>query len=113
MSSTISYRVIESFEDNSITPEKWNELLSHGSTDVIFMTWQWQRAWWQAFGRGKLLIVIAEKNEETIAIAPLFSEYGMIYFVGSGGSDYLDFIGGISDEILEGLFLKAIEEIEG
>lgn len=108
----ISYKLLESFDEEQLFPELWNNLLAKGSSDVIFMTWQWQKVWWQVFGRGKLLIVVAVANQEPIAIAPLFAEYGMLYFVGSGGSDYLDFIGDINDPgILEGMLLFAIEQV--
>ncbi len=92
----ISYRLYDSFDPDIVS--KWNELLPHGNTDAIFLTAQWQQTWWNVFGRGKLLIVVAQENEKPIAIAPLFADEGMVFFVGSGGSDYLDFIGNISNE---------------
>ena len=79
---------------------------------MIFMTYQWQKAWWQVFGRGKLLIVVAKRDENILAIAPLFEDQSMIFFVGSGGSDYLDFIGNITDkEVLENMLVLASKEV--
>ncbi len=110
--SVITYRLSGGFDDPLISCDHWNGLLSKGSSEVIFMTWQWQKAWWEFFGRGKLLIMVAEQNEKPVAIAPLFSEDGMVYFIGSGGSDYLDFIGDVTvDETLENLLLLTMEHV--
>lgn len=42
---------------------------------------------------GQLMLILAERNGQPVALAPLFADSGMVYFVGSGGSDYLDFVG--------------------
>lgn len=108
----IEYRVLNSFSDPTISPDLWNSLVTAGSSDVIFITWHWQKTWWDVFGRGDLLLIIAEKQGKAIAIAPLFSEYGMVYFVGSGGSDYLDFIGNIQDvSVIQGMLMVAEESV--
>jgi CelD/BcsL family acetyltransferase involved in cellulose biosynthesis len=98
--SEITIHVVESFDDPLASPARWDAVLRRGKTDVVFLTWHWQRAWWEAFGRGTLLLIVAERDGETVAIAPLFAEAGMIFFVGSGGSDYLDFIGDISEPVV-------------
>ena len=109
---SIQYRILEGFDDSSITPDIWNDLIQKGTVNEIFLTWQWQKAWWQVFGRGKLLLITVEQDGKHSAIAPLFSDGGMIFFVGSGGSDYLDFIGDISStDMLEHILLLAIKEV--
>src|SRR5262249_34287623 len=73
---------------------------------------EWQQTWWDAYGRGTLLLAAARQDGRMVALAPMFAEDGMVYFVGSGGcgSDYLDFIGDISGpEILDGL-LAAVRD---
>ena len=95
--SRVQFRRLSGFEDSSIAPGSWNELLQQSSSDVVFLTWHWQKVWWDVFGRGELLLIVAEKDQEPVAIAPLFADSGMVYFVGSGGSDYLDFIGDVND----------------
>jgi CelD/BcsL family acetyltransferase involved in cellulose biosynthesis len=94
----VNTRLLSGFDDPTISPEQWNELLCQGDTNEVFLTWQWQQAWWESFGSGQLLLISAERNGRFVALAPLFAEKGMVYFVGSGGSDYLDFIGDISDD---------------
>ena len=98
-SGSTKCNLLSGFDDPLIPSELWNNLLRIGSSDVIFMTWQWQKTWWEVFGRGQLLLVLVEDDGKPIAIAPLFADSGMIYFVGSGSSDYLDFIGNLGDAI--------------
>jgi len=93
----IKTHVYNSFDEPALSAAQWNALLGVSNTDVIFLTWHWQRAWWETVGRGQLLLIAAERAGAIIAIAPLYAECGMVYFVGSGNSDYLDFIGDISD----------------
>lgn len=106
------YRLLNGFDDSRITPVIWNELLSQGPSDFVFLTWHWQKIWWDVFGRGKLLIILAEKQGKPIALAPLFADTGMIFFIGSGGSDYLDFVGDLRDpEVIEYMLLIAVEQV--
>ncbi|HUT15535.1 MAG TPA: GNAT family N-acetyltransferase [Anaerolineae bacterium] len=57
----------------SLQPE-WDTLLQRSATNVIFLTWAWQRAWWNAFGSGKDLRVLAlrDGNGHLEAIVSLF-----------------------------------------
>ena len=110
--SQVRTRVLKGFNDASFGPDCWRALLSCGDSDVMFLTREWQCAWWESFGRGQLLLILAEMDGEDIALAPFFTEAGMVYFVGSGGSDYLDFIGNISDpHILDALLTKARKSV--
>ena len=112
MSEPLVTRVLNGFHDPLVAPNAWNALLTTGDSDVLFLTWQWQEAWWRSFGRGRLLLVAVEKRGRPIAIAPLFADSGMVFFVGSGGSDYLDFVGDVSDpNVLESLLSVAIGSV--
>lgn len=109
---TITTRVLRGFDDPSFSPADWERVLATGQSDVVFLTWHWQSAWWESFGRGELLLIVAERDGEVVALAPLFTEAGMIYFTGSGGSDYLNFIGDISvPEILDALLVEAKQRV--
>ena len=100
----VNIEVLKGFDDPRCGPAVWNALVARGGTDAIFLTWEWQKAWWDSFERRGLLLLGAERDGELVAIAPFFAEEGMIYFVGSGGSDYLDFVGEIrAPEVLDGL----------
>ena len=112
--SEVQYHLLHGFEDPLISPEIWNNMVQQGSTNEIFLIWQWQKAWWEVFGRGKLILILAEHGGKPFCIAPLFADHGMIYFTGSGGSDYLDFIGSPgSSIILEKMLVLATEQISG
>src|SRR5205823_4616775 len=78
--------VLEGFDDPTLGPAAWEDLLGRGESPVVFLTWHWQRSWWDSFGRGQLLLIVVESQGRVVALAPLFAEAGMIFFVGSGGS---------------------------
>ncbi|MBU1822985.1 MAG: GNAT family N-acetyltransferase [Bacteroidetes bacterium] len=102
------FRVLTGFDqvDSAI----WNAMLRQGPTNELFLTWEWQQCWWEVFGRGKLLLVVAEQAGIPVAIAPLFLDEGMVFFVGSGGSDYLDFIGSPDYDVLAGMLGAAVQQ---
>jgi len=100
--------LLEKIDESSISPECWGDLLGTGETDTVFLTWHWQYTWWNTFKRGRLLFIAVECEGRKVALAPLFTESGMIYFVGSGGSDYLDFIGNTSNpEVMDAILERA------
>jgi CelD/BcsL family acetyltransferase involved in cellulose biosynthesis len=93
---------------------QWQRLLSHSDTDVVFLTKQWLEAWWTTVGEGELLLIAAERDGEVIAIAPLFALEGMVFFLGAGESDYLDFIGDLHDpEVMSALLAVARDSTPG
>ena len=109
----VKYGVYHSFDDACFSPGGWNDLVEKAGGHV-FMTWHYQKVWWEVFGRGKLLIIAVFEKDTLTTIAPLFADEGMIYFVGSGGSDYLHFIGNVSDiDVLGNMLHLAMEEVEG
>jgi CelD/BcsL family acetyltransferase involved in cellulose biosynthesis len=71
----------------------WNRLVVNRPGATFFQTLAWQRAWWETFARGQLLLLATYQGGRLSAVAPLFADGGMVFFVGSGGSDYLDFLG--------------------
>lgn len=91
-----------------IDEDDWHRLLARSPTRTIFQTPEYLKCWWSCFGRGQLLLVRAYDDEGLRAIAPLFVDYGMVYFIGSGGSDYLDFISrDMSTDLLRALLNRA------
>ena len=95
--SAVTARVLDGFDDPDVGPEAWNALVRRGDSDVVYLTWQFQHAWWTTLGRGQLLLVAAWRDGQLAAIAPFYVDSGMIFFVGSGVADYMDFIGDITD----------------
>lgn len=56
----------------SVIKEDWNHLLQESSNNEFFLTWEWVYTWWQVYGKGKKLFIIAVKDENDIlaGIAP-------------------------------------------
>lgn len=89
--------------------EEWNVLLGHSHMRVPFLTYEFQRAWWDHLGGGEWkdaqLNILIARNEDhrLIGVAPLFRSQkteGMadLYFIGSHEiADFLDFIVGPED----------------
>lgn len=109
--SNVDVRVLSGFDDPAVTPDVWSELLRRGDTDGVNLTWHWQRCWWETFGRGQLLLIAVQRAGELIALAPLFTEAGMIFNICP--EDRLDMIGNVSDpEILDAILKTAIASVE-
>ena len=107
-------RVLQGFDDPAFSADAWNALLHTGDTDVVYLAWQWQRAWWKTMGRGRLLLVAAERDGRVVALAPFYADSRMVFFVGSGSADYMDFIGDISDPaVLDVLLETARAQVPG
>ena len=115
MMSSVNTRVLQGFDDPSFGPMQWEQLLSRTDSDIVYMTWHWQRAWWEAYGTGGLLLITAERNGEVVALAPFYSDQGMIFFGSSQfESDYLDFVGDVSDpQVLDALLCAARDATPG
>jgi CelD/BcsL family acetyltransferase involved in cellulose biosynthesis len=57
----------------ALRPE-WTQLLQRGATNTVFLTCEWQQAWWNTFGADRTLQLITLRNEDEHleAIIPLF-----------------------------------------
>jgi CelD/BcsL family acetyltransferase involved in cellulose biosynthesis len=99
---------LEGFNDRRCAALQWNNLLRSSATDTVFLTREWQESWWQSFDRSGLLLLAVYANDELKGIAPFFAEEGMVYLVGSGGSDYLDFVGQVINQDTFVAILKAV-----
>ena len=108
----VTARLLWGFDDPSFGPDAWGALLHQGDTDVVYLTWHWQRSWWETLGCGQLVLIAAERAGRVVAVAPFYADSGMIFFVGSGVSDYLDFIGDIGDaDVLDALLRTARAQV--
>jgi CelD/BcsL family acetyltransferase involved in cellulose biosynthesis len=105
-------RVLDDFGAAGLQAPRWDGLLARSATDVVFLTAEWQRLWWQAFADEQLLIVLAERDGEAVALAPVFAVEGSVSLVGSGNSDYLDFLGRPEEAVLAAMLEAACEAAE-
>jgi CelD/BcsL family acetyltransferase involved in cellulose biosynthesis len=93
---------IEVHEDASTFVElqpEWNGLLQRSGTNTIFLTWEWQRTWWDWYGEESRLCILAVRDgRELVGLAPLHAGSnsegrGVLQLVGGTElSDYLDVI---------------------
>ena len=83
---------------------EWRELLSTSDADPLFMSWEWSYSWWNHFGAGRALRLVAVRDgARLVALAPLvvrgrafrrLQPFESLEFLGTGtaGSDYLDLV---------------------
>jgi len=75
----------------------WRELFTAAKGAPLFLSFEWMSLWWKHFGtREKLLVLTVWKAERLVGIAPLMLSRRqgarVIEFIGTGRSDYLDFL---------------------
>lgn len=67
---------------------EWNDLLKRSAFDTLFLTWEWQRTWWEHLGGGDLfLIAMRDGQDRLTGIAPLYRT------VSAGGERKLNIVG--------------------
>ena len=45
----------------------------------MYLTWHWQRSWWETLGCGQLVLIAAERAGRVVAVAPFYADSGMIF----------------------------------
>lgn len=76
-------KVITEFKDFLALEEDWKKTLEASLSDSVFLTFEWMRAWWKAFGKDKQLLVLLVKDSEgkVSGIAPLMLSKKKIFGV--------------------------------
>ena len=86
----------------------WEALIRQGAPATVFTSWEFQNAWWEAFGSDWELHLLSLGDEGgDFGIAPLMQRGGDFFFVGGVEvCDYLDFLAlpGRLEEVVEGVF---------
>ncbi len=89
---------------------EWNALLRRSVVDQLFLTWEFQRTWWQHWGEGTIYILAWRDQGELVGIVPLYVARvdGARHIRLNGGTevaDYLDLIvaPGYEPRIVQGL----------
>src|SRR5580704_1314371 len=103
-------RILSGFDDPACAPDRWQALLSHSPTNVVYLTYPWQRAWWETHGCGRLMLVAAERDGEVIALAPFYCFKSGIYFVGAGEAEYVEFSGDTRDPAVLAALIRTARE---
>lgn len=102
-------------EDLSSLEPEWRELLTSCSGHAaVFQSPAWLRTWWEEFGSGRELVLLAAREEQRlVGIVPLMREGRRLSFAGDTEvCDYMDFpcTGSREAELLAALFRSLGEE---
>lgn len=87
---------------------EWNDLAHRSISDLIFLTWEWQSTWWDAYQPGELWVLsVRDEDDKLIGIAPWFisQEDGerIVRCIGCEDvTDYLDVI--VDEDYVEAVF---------
>ncbi len=116
--SKLQLQEYKSWDELALIRTAWEGLLAESPSRTIFLTWEWLKPWWDAFGGGRRLIALAAPDDEggLVGLALLSSERRRIVtgitlktlrLLGDGStdSDTLDFI---VREGYEGSFVKSV-----
>lgn len=103
---------------DSLRPE-WNALLKQSTSDVLFLSWEFQKTWWDHFGPGCELRLMTVRDDagRLIGIAPLYAERDenrlrLRLIGGIEVADYLDFVAARerADDVLNVIFAALCEQ---
>ena len=72
----LSAALLRRWNDLDALRPEWNTLLQASAADTVFLTWEWIKAWVDAFGwrREPLLIAVRDRSGRLCALAPLYRE---------------------------------------
>jgi len=98
---------------------RWNGLLDRSKLPSVFLSWQWQTQWAQAFARDRRLHLLSVSDEDggLTGLLPLYEEQAatLRFLGGVDVSDYLDVIvaAGREEEVWHALLQhRATESVE-
>lgn len=84
----MEYRVLDSIEP--IAPE-WDDLATRAGAPP-FLRPGWFKAWWNAFGRGRLEIVTLREGGTLTAVAPMYRHWGTLLAIANIHSPLYSFL---------------------
>ncbi len=104
------YTTADAFDELA---EAWNDLMGRAVSAPVFMTVEYQKIWWQHFGRGNLrIITVYTADGLPVGLAPLFVDGDELHFVGCVDvSDYLDFL--VDRNHIEGVYAAIVDYLSG
>jgi len=101
--------------------DRWEGLLGHTNNKSIYQSYKWISTCWEYFGGDGLYLLAASQDDQILGIAPLMVEqmrvkglplFRILRFIGSGPSDYLDFIlkKGWERNVLDGFIAYLVKD---
>lgn len=104
------YRDTRVFDD---LRAEWNELLHRSPADSVFSTWEWAKAWWEAYHPGELWVITCrDADNKLLGIAPWFikAEDGARVVQTIGSIDVTDYLDVIVDGSCTSVVLECLAE---
>lgn len=104
MTSSVQVRVVESGAELAGLATQWEALQKDAPTTSVFASFDWQKVWWESYGRGQpLRLVLASEHGALVGILPLYIQtlpmlrypVRLLRFVGTGGDTFPDDLGPI------------------
>ena len=90
---SLTTRIITQFSELEQMEADWRRLRNANPTAEIFSAFNWNAAFWDAYGTGfELCTPVVYRNEVPVGILPLFRDGRTIRFLGTPRSDYNDFL---------------------
>ncbi|MDB6093014.1 MAG: hypothetical protein JWM32_576 [Verrucomicrobia bacterium] len=72
--STISFKVLHSFEGAEPFRKEWNDVVASSKADV-YQTFEWSATWWKFYGNGRHLhILLGYEKDDLVGVIPFFTE---------------------------------------
>ncbi|MBI1912734.1 MAG: GNAT family N-acetyltransferase [Deltaproteobacteria bacterium] len=96
--SLLNIMEIDTVDELESIRDEWTELFSRCASATPFQSPQWLIPWWNHFGNGRLMCLTVRIEGRLAGIAPLYLGFNKtekkkeIFFIGTGISDYLDFL---------------------
>lgn len=104
--SKLDVRVTDSAAGFDELGPSWKALHDADPEASVFVSWDWMRPWWNYYGKGQLLrLLAAYKDEQLVGILPLWVQRKtsgalaprLLRFVGTGGDTAPDYLGPVYD----------------
>lgn len=94
---------------DALRPE-WNDLLARSTTNQVFLTYQWQRTWWDAYQSGGELFLLVGRHQDgqLVGIAPWFREAGTNVIRTIGCVDVTDYLDVLTPAAYRAPFLEQV-----
>ena len=74
--------------------QQWQRLYESCPWATPFQSPDWLIPWWKHLGTGRLCTLASFAGNTLAGIAPLYIQDRRLFFLGTGASDYLDFVAG-------------------
>lgn len=115
--AALELRAFQTWEEIRELRPAWEALLTESASQTVFLTWEWLKPWWDAYGTSRRLLFLTgwDSDRRLAGIAPLYRsrrEAGataveVLQLLGDGStdSDNLDFI---VQRGKESAFLRAV-----